>query len=62
MRLRNKKGAQDIISKSEYYVDSPIEHKGEFNKLFKNNHNIEKVTIYTKNQSYAKIDFFVISW
>lgn len=41
MRLRNKKGAQDIISKSEYYVDSPIEHKGEFNKLFKNNHNIE---------------------
>lgn len=41
MRLRNKKGAQDIISKSEYYVDSPIGHKGKFNKFFKNNHNIE---------------------
>ena len=41
MRLRNKKGAQDIISKSEYYIDNPIEHKGKFNKLFKNKHNIE---------------------
>ena len=41
MRLRNIKGAQDIISKSEYYVSNPIEYKGNFKKLFKNNHDIE---------------------
>ena len=41
MRLRNIKGAQDIIEKSSYLVSAPIEHKGKFNNLFNNNNKIE---------------------
>ena len=41
MRLRNIKGAQDIISKSEYYVLNPELHKGKFKEIFNNNNDIE---------------------
>ena len=41
MRLRNKKGAQDIIKKSEYYIENPQQFRGKFNKLFKNKNDIE---------------------
>lgn len=39
MRLRNKKGAQDIISKSDYYILNPFEYINNFYKLFNNNNN-----------------------
>lgn len=41
MRLRNVKGAQDIISQSNYYVSNPFQYKKNFIKLFNNNNNIE---------------------
>ncbi len=36
MRLKNVKGANDIIIKGKYYVDNPYEYKGNWNKLFDN--------------------------
>jgi len=36
MRLRNVKGANEIISKGKYYVADPFEYKGKYNKLFNN--------------------------
>jgi tRNA (guanine-N7-)-methyltransferase len=41
MRLRNIKGAQDIISKSKYLIIDSSNYKGNFNKLFNNNNPIE---------------------
>lgn len=41
MRLRNIKGAHDIISKSKYLVLEPSNYKGNFNKLFNNTNPIE---------------------
>lgn len=41
MRLRNVKGAQDIISQSDYYVLDPNKYKNNFKSLFKNNNKIE---------------------
>ncbi len=40
MRLKNVKGANDIIIKGTYYVSNPNEYKGNWNKLFKNNNPI----------------------
>lgn len=40
MRLRNIKGAQDIISKSKYLIE-PYDYKGSFKKLFSNSNSIE---------------------
>ena len=37
MRLKNVKGANDIIVKGKYYVSEPREYKGNWNKLFNNN-------------------------
>ena len=43
MRLKNVKGANDIIIKGKYYIDNPEQYKGKWNKLFKNDNiiNIE---------------------
>lgn len=41
MRLRNIKGAQDIISQSDYYVLTPDKYKNNFKSIFKNNNKIE---------------------
>ncbi len=41
MRLRNVKGAQDIISQSDYYVLDPNKYKNNFKSLFKNDNKIE---------------------
>ena len=40
MRLKNVKGASEIIVKGKYYIDNPFEHKGNWNKLFNNNNPI----------------------
>lgn len=40
MRLKNVKGANDIIIKGKYYVDNPYQYKGNWNKLFDNNNPI----------------------
>lgn len=41
MRLRNIKGAHDIIAKSKYLVQEPSNYKGNFSKLFNNSNPIE---------------------
>lgn len=40
MRLKNVKGAMDIIVKGKYYVEEPFKYKGNWNKLFVNNNPI----------------------
>ena len=40
MRLKNVKGANEIIVKGKYYVDNPMEHKGSWNKYFNNDNPI----------------------
>jgi len=40
MRLRNVKGASDIIKKSDYIIIDYLEHKGKFNSLFGNDNPI----------------------
>ena len=41
MRLRNIKGAHNIISSSPYYINGPNKYKGNYQKLFGNNNRIE---------------------
>ena len=40
MRLKNVKGANDIIVKGLYYIDNPSIYKGKWHKLFNNNNPI----------------------
>lgn len=40
MRLKNVKGANDIIVKGLYYVDNPSVYKGQWNKVFNNDNPI----------------------
>lgn len=40
MRLKNVKGANEIIINGEYYVDNPYQYKGNWNSIFKNNNPI----------------------
>ena len=40
MRLKNVKGANEIIIKGKYYVDNPYEYKNNWHKLFNNNNPI----------------------
>ena len=40
MRLKNVKGANEIIVKGKYYIDNPNEYKGNWNKVFNNNNPI----------------------
>lgn len=40
MRLRNVKGAKEIIDKSKIVIDNYIDYKGKFNTLFNNNNPI----------------------
>lgn len=40
MRLKNVKGANEIIIKGRYYIDNPYEYKGIWNKIFNNNNPI----------------------
>ena len=40
MRLKNVKGANEIIVKGKYYLDNPNDYKGKWNKLFNNNNPI----------------------
>ncbi|MBE6146667.1 MAG: tRNA (guanosine(46)-N7)-methyltransferase TrmB [Firmicutes bacterium] len=40
MRLKNVKGANEIIEKGTYYVDNPYQYKGSWNKYFNNNNPI----------------------
>lgn len=41
MRLRNKKGAHDIIASNQYVLNNYKEYKGNFSSLFENNNDIE---------------------
>lgn len=40
MRLKNVKGANEIIVKGTYYVDNPYQYKGNWNKYFSNDNPI----------------------
>ena len=40
MRLKNVKGANEIIIKGRYYVDDPYINKGNWHKVFNNNNPI----------------------
>lgn len=40
MRLKNVKGAMEIIQNGKYYVSNPYQYKGNYNKLFNNNNPI----------------------
>ena len=40
MRLKNVKGASEIIKEGKYYIDNPYIYKGKWNKLFNNNNPI----------------------
>ncbi len=40
MRLKNIKGAKDIIVKGKYYIENPFEYKGKWHELFGNNNEI----------------------
>ena len=40
MRLKNVKGASEIIKEGKYYIDNPYIYKGSWNKLFNNNNPI----------------------
>ncbi len=40
MRLKNVKGANEIIIKGKYYIDNPYQYKNNWNKLFGNNNPI----------------------
>ena len=40
MRLKNVKGANEIIVNGKYYIDKPNEYKGTWHKLFNNNNPI----------------------
>ena len=41
MRLKNVRGAKEIIENSKYVIKNPLDYKGEFQTLFKNNNKIE---------------------
>lgn len=40
MRLKNVKGADEIIKKGIYYIDNPYEYKGKWDKIFSNENSI----------------------
>lgn len=40
MRLRNVKGAKEIIDNSSYIIKNPIDYKGDYQKIFENNNPI----------------------
>lgn len=40
MRLRNVKGAKEIIDNSPYIIKNPINYKGDYQKIFENNNPI----------------------
>lgn len=40
MRLKNVKGAKDIVINGKYYVDNPCDYKGRWNDLFGNDNDI----------------------
>lgn len=40
MRLRNVKNAKEIVENSDYVINNPIELKGNFKSIFKNNNPI----------------------
>lgn len=40
MRLKNVKGANEIITKGTYYIDNPYQNKGNWQKLFNNSNPI----------------------
>lgn len=41
MRLKNVKGAKEIIESSNYIIKDPFNYRGKYNELFKNNNDIE---------------------
>ena len=41
MRLKNVKGANEIIIKGKYYIDNPSKYKDNWNKIFNNNNPIK---------------------
>ena len=41
MRLKNVRGAKEIINASEYVIDEPYIHIGKYQQLFNNNNPIE---------------------
>ena len=41
MRLKNVRGAKEIIENSEYVIKNPEDYKGKFQELFENNNKIE---------------------
>ena len=41
MRLKNVRGAKEIIENSKYVIKNPLEYKGKFQTLFENNNKLE---------------------
>lgn len=41
MRLKNVRGAKEIIENSKYVIKKPLEYKGKFQTLFENNNKLE---------------------
>lgn len=41
MRLKNKKGAKEFVTKNEYIIKNPIDYKGKYKEIFKNKNKIE---------------------
>ena len=41
MRLKNVRGAKEIIENSKYIIKEPLKYKGDFKSLFQNNNSLE---------------------
>ena len=41
LRLRNIKGAKEVVENNEFVIHNYLDYKGNYNKLFKNNNDIE---------------------
>lgn len=41
MRLKNVRGAKEIIENSKYVIKNPVDYKGKFQNLFENNNKIQ---------------------
>ena len=41
MRLKNVRGAKEIIDDSKYIIKNPLEYKGKFKSIFQNNNKLE---------------------
>ena len=52
MRLKNVKGANEIIIKGTYYVDDPYINKGNWDKVFNNNNDDNDNLVYVYSDKF----------